>query len=145
GRLELHVQSGRKSLSARSMVYFYRKDSSLLTMYAAPAVTHSSSDLQGGYNLFLNFANWLRVYNTGNTASRATVTVYSGGIALRAVEVDVPAHGGADVGLHGSTFALSQDTYGRVEISGNNLVADILRVRYQPTLDPAFIMATSTN
>lgn len=84
----------------------------------------------GSWNRFLNMYNWLRVFNTAETAVDCTLTTYFGAEQIGQVPVSLPALAGTDLGLHETVpYGTQLDQYGVVDLECPGVMAELLRIR----------------
>lgn len=113
GTVQLHPERAG-SLVAGSAAYYYSAvgeylESAEYSTVLAPAVARRVSS----YNLYLNMANWLRVFNASSSTFTVNLTLDPGLSSERTFPLTVPARGRLDFGLHEQArFGLTSGTYG---------------------------------
>lgn len=113
---------------AQSMFYFFDSLGHIDAMYGSQAGVVSDGSKVGSYNLFLGMYSWLRIFNVSDQAQQVDLSVF-GATGENARVVDLPAHGGIDLGLHETAnYGTALDSYGIVQLRGN-VLAEILRLR----------------
>ncbi|MCB0347012.1 MAG: hypothetical protein KDD66_17970, partial [Bdellovibrionales bacterium] len=122
------VSSTTDGLIAQSMFYFRNSAGSIEGMYGSQSISANSGVKTSSWNLFLNMQNWLRVFNTTNTAQSVTVTTFLNGASAQHT-VSLPPKTGTDIGLHNAPFNTTPNSFGLMTVSGNGLSTEMLRLK----------------
>ncbi|MCB0358887.1 MAG: hypothetical protein KDD44_04605 [Bdellovibrionales bacterium] len=117
---------------ANSMFYFFEASGAIDAMYGTASGPAKSGLLLGSYNLYLGMYDWLRLFNAGTESDTVTVLVLSSA-GLHSEQYTLAPHTGLDLGLHEPLWQTSPDTYGLIGVSGNSVVTELLRIKYNST------------
>lgn len=124
------VSAAADRIISQSMYYFYGSDYGIDAMYGSQSTTAQLAPIAGSYNLFLGMYDWLKLVNTSNSAVSSTIVTYPPNASPRTVSYSLPAHGAKDFGLHeAAVYGTSADSYGQVQVNGNGVTAQVLRIR----------------
>ena len=114
--------------AANSMYYFFSPAGSIDSMYGTQATGTGASPQTGSYNLFLNMADWLKLYNGLETPITPVIRIYSQA-GVTELNLTLPPRGAADLPIHQrSLTGAVPDSYGIVEIDGA-VFSQILRIK----------------
>lgn len=116
------------AILANTATYYYLSDHEVNQGYIKEPQNSAGGDLIGSYNLNADQANWLRLFNTTGTNKTVTYTVYDSSHTAHEFQTTLAAKNGFDIPLHDSSFGATPDAYGKVEVQGSGILAEVFRV-----------------
>lgn len=132
-----------KSLIAQSMFYFRNPQGSINAMYGKQAGSTVGGVRYGSWNLFLGMYNWLRIFNTSAEVRVVKLKIYNGDLVTPG-EFLLSGNNGFDLGLHETaTYKTSLNSYGLIEVQGNDLLTEVIRIKPSGSGEPDFVATTN--
>lgn len=129
GAVKITPSDSSAKIIAQSMFYFRNTTGSIEAMYGSQSKTVSTGDKTGSYNLYLGMYNWLRLFNTSDSAQTITLSVAGADGSSHDKTINLDANSGIDLGLHEtSNYGTQADTYGLCTVNGP-VLAELLRLR----------------